>query len=73
MFTKKNVDTVRVYQVAKALDMPSKDVMMYLNYVGIPAKGASSSISSLEAEVVKTRIKQTYLDDFVPYWITPPF
>jgi len=63
---------MRVYEIAKELDIPSKDVRMYLEYIGQPAKSASSSVEDVFAGVVIHRINETF-KDFVPYWYTPPF
>lgn len=63
---------MRVYEIAKQLDIPSKDVKMYLEYIGQPAKSASSSVEDVFAEVVINRINESF-KDFVPYWATPPF
>lgn len=63
---------MRVYEIAKQLDIPSKDVRMYLEYIGQPAKSASSSVEDVFGEVVVNRINESF-KDFVPYWATPPF
>jgi hypothetical protein len=63
---------MRVYEIAKQLEIPSKDVKMYLEYIGQPVKSASSSVEDVFAEVVVYRIRETF-KDFVPYWVTPPF
>jgi hypothetical protein len=63
---------MRVYEIAKELSIPSKEVKMYLEYIGQPAKSASSSVEDVFAEVVIHRINETF-KDFVPYWVTPPF
>jgi hypothetical protein len=63
---------MRVYEIAKQLDIPSKDVKMYLEYIGQPVKSASSSVENVFGEVVINRINESF-KDFVPYWATPPF
>ena len=63
---------MRVYEIAKELDIPSKDVRMYLEYIGQPVKSASSSVEPMFGEIVVSRIRETF-SDFVPYWATPPF
>ncbi len=63
---------MRVYEIAKQLDIPSKDVKMYLEYIGQPVKSASSSVENVFGEVVIDRINESF-KDFVPYWATPPF
>jgi hypothetical protein len=63
---------MRVYEIAKQLDIPSKDVKMYLEYIGQPVKSASSSVENVFGEVVIERINESF-KDFVPYWATPPF
>jgi hypothetical protein len=63
---------MRVYEIAKEVRIPSKDVRMYLEYIGQPAKSASSSVEDVFAEVVIHRINESF-KDFVPYWVTPPF
>ena len=63
---------MRVYEVARELEIPSKDVKMYLEYIGQPAKSASSNLETMFAEVVISRINESF-KDFVPYWYTPPF
>ena len=63
---------MRVYEIAKELDIPSKEVRMYLEYIGQPAKSASSKVETMFAEVVINRINESF-KDFVPYWVHPPF
>jgi len=63
---------MRVYEIAKELNIPSKDVRMYLEYIGQPVKSASSSVEDVFGEVVIDRINESF-KDFVPYWATPPF
>ena len=63
---------MRVYEIAKQLEIPSKDVKMYLEYIGQPVKSASSSVEDVFGEVVVNRINESF-KDFVPYWETPPF
>jgi hypothetical protein len=63
---------MRVYEIAKEVRIPSKDVRMYLDYIGQPAKSASSSVEDVFAEVVISRINESF-KDFVPYWVQPPF
>ena len=63
---------MRVYEIAKQLDIPSKDVKMYLEYIGQPVKSASSSVEPMFGEIVVKRINESF-KDFVPYWYTPPF
>lgn len=63
---------MRVYEIAKELNIPSKDVKMYLEYIGQPVKSASSSVENVFGEVVIDRINESF-KDFVPYWATPPF
>jgi hypothetical protein len=63
---------MRVYEIAKQLEIPSKDVKMYLEYIGQPVKSASSSVENVFGEVVIERINESF-KDFVPYWATPPF
>jgi hypothetical protein len=63
---------MRVYEIAKQLDIPSKDVKMYLEYIGQPVKSASSSVEDVFGQVVVNRINESF-KDFVPYWATPPF
>jgi len=63
---------MRVYEIARELEIPSKEVKMYLEYIGQPVKSASSSVENVFAEVVISRINESF-KDFVPYWYTPPF
>ena len=63
---------MRVYEIAKQLDIPSKDVKMYLEYIGQPVKSASSSVEDVFGQVVVNRINESF-NDFVPYWYDPPF
>lgn len=63
---------MRVYEIAKQLEIPSRDVKMYLEYIGQPVKSASSSVEDVFGEVVVNRINESF-KDFVPYWATPPF
>ena len=63
---------MRVYEIAKELDIPSKEVKMYLEYIGQPVKSASSSVEDVFGQVVVSRINESF-KDFVPYWATPPF
>jgi hypothetical protein len=63
---------MRVYEIAKELEIPSKEVRMYLEYIGQPAKSASSSVEDVFAQVVISRINESF-KDFVPYWYQPPF
>jgi hypothetical protein len=63
---------MRVYEIAKQLEIPSKDVKMYLEYIGQPVKSASSSVEPMFAEIVIKRINKTY-EEFVPCWSFPPF
>jgi len=63
---------MRVYEIAKQLEIPSKDVRMYLEYIGQPVKSASSSVEPMFAEIVIKRINKTY-EEFVPCWSFPPF
>ena len=63
---------MRVYEIAKQLEIPSADVKMYLEYIGQPVKSASSSVEPMFGEIVVSRIRESY-NDFVPYWVHPPF
>lgn len=63
---------VRVYEVAKSLDLPSKEVIEYLDFVGVPVKSASSRISFIEAEVITARLTELK-NDFVPVYAKAPF
>jgi hypothetical protein len=63
---------MRVYEIAKELEIPSKEVKMYLEYIGQPAKSASSNLEPMFGEIVVSRIRESF-KDFVPYWSTPPF
>jgi hypothetical protein len=63
---------MRVYEIAKQLEIPSADVEMYLEYIGQPVKSASSSVEPMFGEIVVSRIRESF-KDFVPYWATPPF
>jgi hypothetical protein len=63
---------MRVYEIAKELNIPSKDVKMYLEYIGQPVKSASSSVEDVFGEIVIKRINKTY-EEFVPCWSFPPF
>jgi hypothetical protein len=63
---------MRVYEIAKEVRIPSKDVRMYLEYIGQPVKSASSSVEDVFAEVVISRINESF-KDFVPCWSFPPF
>lgn len=65
-------DGIRVYEVAKSLAMPSKEVIEYLDFVGVPVKSASSRISFIEAEVVTARLNELK-NDFVPVYAKAPF
>ena len=65
-------DGVRVYEVAKALNMPSKEVLEYLDFVGVPVKSAASRINILEAEVVSARLSKIK-NDFAPVYAKAPF
>lgn len=63
---------IRVYEVAKKLNMPSKEVIEYLDFVGVPVKSASSRIGFIEAEVVTARLNELK-NDFVPVYAKAPF
>lgn len=63
---------VRVYEVAKSLDLPSKEVLDYLDFVGVPVKSASSRIGFVEAEVVTARLNEIK-NDFAPIYAKAPF
>jgi hypothetical protein len=63
---------MRVYEIARQLDIPSKDVRVYLEYIGQPVKSASSSVEDVFGQVVVNRINESF-NDFVPYWYDPPF
>jgi hypothetical protein len=63
---------MRVYEIAKELSIPSKEVRMYLEYIGQPVKSASSSVEPMFAEIIIKRINKTY-EEFVPCWSFPPF
>ena len=63
---------LRVYEVAKSLDMPSKQVLEYLDFVGVPVKSASSRIGFVEAEVVTARLNEIR-NDFAPVYAKAPF
>ena len=63
---------MRVYEIARELEIPSKEVRMYLDYIGQPTKSASSNVEQMFGEIVVSRIRESY-NDFVPYWSTPPF
>lgn len=65
-------DGVRVYEVAKSLGIPSRDVMEYLDFVGVPVKSAASRINILEAEVVSARLSKIK-NDFAPVYAKAPF
>ena len=60
------------FEIAKQLEIPSKEVKMYLEYIGQPVKSASSSVEPMFGEIVVRRIRESF-KDFVPYWSTPPF
>ena len=47
---------MRVYEIARELNIPSKEVKMYLEYIGQPVKSASSSVEDLFGEIVIERI-----------------
>ena len=65
-------DGVRVYEVAKSLGIPSKEVMEYLDFVGVPVKSAATRIGTIEAEVVTARL--TVLSkEFAPVYAKAPF
>ena len=63
---------IRVYEVAKKLNMPSKEVIEYLDFVGVPVKSASSRIGFIEAEVVTARLNELK-NDFLPVYAKAPF
>lgn len=65
-------DGVRVYDVAKSLGLPSRNVIEYLDFVGVPVKSASSRISFIEAEVVSARLNDLK-NDFAPVYAKAPF
>jgi hypothetical protein len=65
-------DGIRVHEVAKIIGMPSKQVIEYLDFVGLPVKSASSRISFIEAEVVTARLNELK-NDFVPVYAKAPF
>ena len=65
-------DGVRVYEVAKSLGMASKEVIEYLDFVGVPVKSASSRIGFVEAEVVTARLNEIR-NDFAPVYAKAPF
>ena len=65
-------DGIRVYEVAKLISMPSKEVLEYLDFVGVPVKSASSRISFIEAEVVSARLN-ALRNDFAPVYAKAPF
>lgn len=64
---------MRVYEIAKIVGVPSKDVRMYLEYIGQPVKSSSSKVEDMFGEIVANRMKATYTEQFAPYWATPPF
>lgn len=63
---------VRVYEVAKSIDLPSRDVLDYLDFVGVPVRSASSRIGLIEADVVKARLNELK-KDFAPIYVKAPF
>lgn len=63
---------VRIYEVAKQLNIPSKEVIEYLDFVGVPVKSASSRIGFIEAEVVTARLNELK-NDFAPIYAKAPF
>jgi hypothetical protein len=65
-------DGIRIYEVAKMLEMPSKQVIEYLDFVGVPVKSASSRINFFEAEVVMARLNELK-NDFAPIYAKAPF
>lgn len=65
-------DGVRVYEVAKSLGVPSKEVLDYLDFVGVTVRSASSRIGKIEAEVVKARLSEIK-NDFAPIYAKAPF
>ena len=65
-------DGIRVYEVAKSLGVPSKEVIEYLDFVGVPVKSASSRIGKIEAEVVTARLS-VLSNDFAPIYAKAPF
>lgn len=65
-------DGLRVYEVAKTIGIPSKEVIEYLDFVGVPVKSASSRIGFIEAEVITARLNELK-NDFVPVYAKAPF
>ena len=65
-------DGIRVYEIAKSLGVPSRDVIDYLDFVGIPVRSASSRIGKIEAEVVYTRLSDLS-KEFAPFYAKAPF
>ena len=65
-------DGVRVYEVAKSLGIPSKEVMEYLDFVGVPVKSAATRIGTIEAEVVTARLS-VLSKEFAPVYAKEPF
>lgn len=63
---------VRVYEVAKSLGIPSKEVMEYLDFVGVPVKSAATRIGTIEAEVVTARLS-VLSKEFAPVYAKAPF
>jgi hypothetical protein len=63
---------IRINEIAKMLDLPSKNVIDYLDFIGVPVKSESSRINFFEAEVVMARLNELK-KEFVPFYAKAPF
>jgi len=62
----------RIYEIAKIVNLDSKDVRNYCELVGLPSKSASNSVSYLEGLTVIARLKELK-KDFAPIYVKSPF
>lgn len=63
---------ISVYSIAKSIGINSKEVIEYLDFVGVPVKSASTKINFIEAEVVTARLNELK-NDFTPIYAKAPF
>jgi|LakMenEpi03Aug12_release.lakeMendotaPanAssembly.Ray.scaffolds.fasta_scaffold279239_4 hypothetical protein len=68
----KSKDGITIREVSKLVSIPSKEIIDYLDFVGVPAKSANSRISFIEAEVVTARLNDLK-GDFAPIYAKAPF
>jgi hypothetical protein len=62
----------RIYEIAKIVDLDSKEVRNYCKIVGLPNNSASCKISYVEGMSVISRLKELK-KDFAPLYLSTPF